>query len=39
MEDTIRQALAIDLSSPALDRTIDITTIGRQSGRPHRIEI
>ena len=32
MEDTIRQALA-------LDRTIDITTIGRQSGRPHRIEI
>ncbi len=32
MEDAIRQALA-------LDRTIDITTIGHQSGRPYRIEI
>lgn len=39
MEDAIRQALAIDRSSPAIDRTIDITTIGRRSGRPHRIEI
>jgi deazaflavin-dependent oxidoreductase (nitroreductase family) len=31
MNDTIRQALSTD-------RTIDITTTGRRSGRPHRIE-
>jgi hypothetical protein len=31
MEEPIRQALA-------RDRTIDITTIGRRSGLPHRIE-
>ena len=39
MNDAARQALAIDRSSPARDRTIDITTIGRRSGRPRRIEI
>ena len=33
------RALAIDRSSPPRDRTIDITTIGRQSGLPRRIEI
>ncbi|MGI8857652.1 MAG: nitroreductase/quinone reductase family protein [Thermomicrobiales bacterium] len=32
MDDEIRQALA-------RDRTIDITTIGRSSGQPHRIEM
>lgn len=39
MDDAIRQALAIDGSSPARDRTIDITTIGARSGKPQRIEI
>lgn len=39
MDDAARQALAIDRSSPARDRTVDITTIGRRSGRPRRIEI
>ncbi len=39
MDDKIRQALAINRSSPAVDRTVDITTIGNRSGRPHRIEI
>lgn len=38
-DDKIRQALAIDRSSTARDRTVDITTIGRRSGRPRRIEI
>ena len=32
MDESVRQALAND-------RTIDITTTGRKSGRPHRIEI
>jgi deazaflavin-dependent oxidoreductase (nitroreductase family) len=32
MDDRIRQALA-------QDRTIDITTVGRQSGQPRRLEI
>jgi deazaflavin-dependent oxidoreductase (nitroreductase family) len=32
MDDSVRQALASD-------RTIDITTIGRRSGEPRRIEI
>jgi len=32
MDDRIRQALESD-------RTIDITTLGRRSGEPHRIEI
>lgn len=39
MNDAARRAVAIDRSSPARDRTIDITTIGRRSGRPRRIEI
>jgi deazaflavin-dependent oxidoreductase (nitroreductase family) len=39
MDDVIRQALALDLSSTAADRTIDITTIGARSGKPRRIEI
>ncbi len=39
MNNAVRQALAIDRTSPAIDRTIDITTRGNRSGRPHRIEI
>ena len=39
MDDKIRQAPAIDRSSTARDRTIDITTTGRRSGRPRRSEI
>jgi deazaflavin-dependent oxidoreductase (nitroreductase family) len=39
MTDDVRQALAIDSSSSMEDRTIDITTIGRRSGQPRRIEI
>ncbi len=39
MRDDVRQALAIDASSTIEDRTIDITTIGRRSGEPRRIEI
>ena len=39
MRDDVRQALVIDPSSPLGDRTIDITTTGRRSGRPRRIEI
>lgn len=39
MDDTIRQALAIDRSSPARDRTVDITTIGARTGKPRRLEI
>lgn len=39
MDEAIRRALAIDESSPARDRTVDITTTGRRSGRPRRIEI
>ena len=35
----MRQALAIDESSTLEDRTIDITTTGRRSGQPRRIEI
>ena len=35
----MRQALAIDASSTIEDRTIDITTTGRRSGEPRRIEI
>ncbi len=38
MNDTIRKALAITPASPARDRTVDITTIGRRSGQPRRIE-
>jgi deazaflavin-dependent oxidoreductase (nitroreductase family) len=35
----VRQALAIDASSTIEDRTVDITTTGRRSGQPRRIEI
>jgi deazaflavin-dependent oxidoreductase (nitroreductase family) len=39
MRDDVRAALAIDASSTIEDRTIDITTTGRRSGKPRRIEI
>ena len=39
MSEDVRQALAIDASSTMEDRTIDITTTGRRSGAPRRIEI
>ena len=39
MREDVRQALAIDASSTTEDRTIDITTTGRRSGQPRRIEI
>jgi deazaflavin-dependent oxidoreductase (nitroreductase family) len=39
MSEEVRQALAIDASSTLEDRTIDITTTGRRSGQPRRIEI
>jgi deazaflavin-dependent oxidoreductase (nitroreductase family) len=39
MRDDVRQALAIDRSSSLEERTIDITTTGRRSGEPRRIEI
>lgn len=34
----VAAALAIGPSSTARERTVDITTIGRRSGQPHRIE-
>jgi deazaflavin-dependent oxidoreductase (nitroreductase family) len=39
MRDDVRRALAIDGSATLEDRTIDITTTGRRSGEPRRIEI
>ncbi|MDQ2815721.1 MAG: nitroreductase/quinone reductase family protein [Actinomycetota bacterium] len=39
MRDDVRQALAIGRSSTIEERTIDITTTGRRSGQPRRIEI
>jgi deazaflavin-dependent oxidoreductase (nitroreductase family) len=39
MRNDVRRALAIDASSTIDDRTIDITTTGRRSGEPRRIEI
>lgn len=39
MKPDVRQALAINASSTTKDRTIDITTTGRHSGEPRRIEI
>ncbi len=39
MREDVRQALAIDASWTMEDRTIDITTTGRRSGEPRRIEI
>jgi len=38
MRDDIRTALAIDRSATQQQRTIDITTTGRRSGQPRRIE-
>jgi hypothetical protein len=38
MRDDIYQALAIDRSATLEQRTIDITTTGRRSGEPRRIE-
>ena len=35
----ISRALAITPASSALERTIDITTIGAKTGRPRRIEV
>jgi len=35
----VRRALAIGRGSPREARTIDITTLGRRTGRPRRIEI
>ena len=35
----MRRALALNAASTLADRTIDITTTGRRSGRPRRIEI
>jgi deazaflavin-dependent oxidoreductase (nitroreductase family) len=39
VRDEVRDALAIDRSSSVEQRTIDITTTGRKTGRPRRIEI
>jgi len=39
MRDDVRQALAIGRSAGIEERTIDITTTGRRSGQPRRIEI
>jgi hypothetical protein len=35
----IARALAITPASSARERTVDITTIGAKTGRPHRIEV
>ncbi len=37
--EAVRKALAIDRTSSARARTIDLTTVGARSGRAHRIEI
>lgn len=39
MREDVRQALDIDRSTALADRTIDITTTGRRSGQPRRVEI
>jgi len=39
MRADVRRALTIDPWSTMVDRTIDITTIGRRTGQPRRIEI
>jgi deazaflavin-dependent oxidoreductase (nitroreductase family) len=39
MRDDVRRALTIDASTTMEERTIDVTTTGRSSGRPRRIEI
>jgi hypothetical protein len=38
MDPNVTRALAIDRSAGARERTVDITTIGRRSGAPRRIE-
>ncbi len=38
MNDAVRQALDIDGSSTMAQRTVDITTTGRRSGEPRRLE-
>jgi deazaflavin-dependent oxidoreductase (nitroreductase family) len=38
MREDVRQALAVDPETPIVERTIDITTTGRRSGQPRRIE-
>ena len=37
--DELRRALALTPSSTARERTVDITTTGRRSGQPRRIEV
>lgn len=39
MDEKVGQALAIDRSSTAWARTVEITTTGRRTGLPRRIEI
>lgn len=39
MDEAIAAALALTPASSARERTAEITTIGRRSGLPHRIEI
>jgi deazaflavin-dependent oxidoreductase (nitroreductase family) len=39
MNEDARRKLAINPSSTIEDRTIDITTVGRRTGKPRRIEI
>jgi deazaflavin-dependent oxidoreductase (nitroreductase family) len=39
VQEDVRRALAIDRATPLEARTIDITTTGRRSGQPRRIEI
>ncbi len=39
MNEDVRQKLAINSSSTLADRTIEITTVGRRTGKPRRIEI
>lgn len=39
MRDDVRQALMISAGAPIAERTIDITTTGRRSGEPRRMEI
>lgn len=39
MQDAIRKAVALTRASSARERNVDITTIGRNSGKPRRIEI
>jgi F420H(2)-dependent quinone reductase len=38
MDPAVADALAIDRTSGARERTVDITTTGRRSGEPRRIE-